>query len=283
MSMNEISLAIDRFMDLTAWEMTPPRAYGPFHLIFTFVGIALCIFLAYKLRNLSERGHRILMFCVGLTLLIFEVYKQLFHYYHINDHEYNFGIFPFHLCSVPMYLCLIVPFLKKGKLQSGIYGFMTTFNLLGGIMTFIEPSGITLDHLTLTLHAFIWHMSLIFIGFYLIASGRFAKTSKDYWSAAVTFVVLCGVAFIINLSLWEVSDGGINMFFVGPRNSSLAVFKQISEAAGWYVSTLLYIPAVCAGAYLLYLPAHLYAKKKGMIGEVNESQPEKEKEECPVG
>ncbi len=274
--MDKISSAIESFIELTAWEMTPPQAYGPFHLIFTFVGLAVSVFLAYKLRNLSERGHRLLMFFVGLTLLILEVYKQLFHYYHIKDHEYNFGIFPFHLCSVPMYLCLIIPFLKKGKLQTGIYGFMTTFNLLGGIMAFIEPSGITLDHWTLTLHAFIWHMSLIFLGFYLIASGRFAKTSKDYWAAAITFVVLCVVAFVINLSLWEVSDGCINMFFVGPRNSSLAVFKQISEAAGWYVSTLLYIPAVCIGAYVIYLPAHLYAKKKGMLSLSN-NQSAKEK------
>jgi hypothetical protein len=43
------------------------------------------------------------------------------------------------------------------------------------------------------------------------------------------------------------------MFFVGPSNSSLAVFSWISETFGWYVSTLLYIPSVCLGAYLFFL------------------------------
>jgi hypothetical protein len=52
------------------------------------------------------------------------------------------------------------------------------------------------------------------------------------------------------------------MFFVGPKNSSLAVFKEISQKFGWYISTLLYIPTVCLGAFLVYLPAHYYYKHK---------------------
>jgi hypothetical protein len=77
--------------------------------------------------------------------------------------------------------------------------------------------------------------------------------------------VLCAVAFTINVSLWEVSAGKINMFFVGPRNSSLAVFKDIAKNFGWYVSTFIYIPTVALGAYLIFLPAHIYAKKKKLI------------------
>jgi len=253
---------MDRFMAATAWEMTKPVAYGAFHLIFTFVGLAISIFLAYKLRGLGERGHRTVLFCTGMMLVITELYKQFFYYFHLEDNQYNFGIFPFHLCSVPMYLCIIAAFIKNGKVRDGICGFMSTYNLLGGIMAFIEPSGINHSYLTLTLHAYVWHMSLVFIGIYLIASGRFAKTKKDYVSATVTFVALCAVAFIINVSLREVSGGGINMFFVGPSNSSLIVFKWISEKFGWYVSTLLYIPTVAAGAYLIYLPAHLWAKHR---------------------
>ncbi len=260
--MDSLSDCLDRFVEFTAWEMTKPKAYGPFHLIFTFAGVSLLLLLAWKLRNISERGNKILLISVSSFLIITEVYKQLFYYFHMENEEYNFGIFPFHLCSVPMYLCLIAALIKPGKIRDGMYSFMTTFNLLGGIMAFIEPSGIVHGHLTLTIHAFLWHLTLIFVGAYLLMSGRYAKTNKDYWGAVATFVVLCVIAFCINLSLWEVSDGGINMFFVGPRNSSLIVFKQISERFGWYVSTVLYIPTVCLGAYLVFLPAHLRYKKK---------------------
>ena len=260
--MNSLVRIVDKFMEFTAWEMTKPKAYGAFHLIFTFVGFSVLIFLAWKLRNLSERGNKILLISVSMFLIITELYKQLFYYFHMENEKYDFGIFPFQLCSVPMYLCLIAALIKPGKLQNGMYSFMTTFNLLGGLMAFIEPSGIVHDHLTLTLHAFLWHLSLVFIGAYLLFSGRGAKRFKDYRGAVFTFVSLCVVAFIINVSLWKASEGNINMFFVGPRNSSLVVFKQISEKFGWYVSTLLYIPTVCLGAYFVYLPAAFYYKKK---------------------
>ncbi|MBQ8497909.1 MAG: YwaF family protein [Clostridia bacterium] len=262
---------LSRLMELTAWEMEKPKAYGPFHLTFTIVGVALSILLARKFRNVSEKGNRIILFSTGMFLLITEIYKQLFYYYYIGNGSYQWWIFPFQLCSVPMYLCIIAAFLKPGKVQSGMYHFMTTFNLLGGIMAFIEPSGIVHKYWTLTLHAFLWHMALIFIGAYLIASGRFAKTRKDYVSAMIVFLVLAAFAFSINLIFWDASGGSINMFFVGPKNSSLIVFKQISEKFGWYISTLLYIPVVCLGAFIVYLPAHFYDKhRKKKMKPVNE-------------
>jgi hypothetical protein len=144
-----------------------------------------------------------------------------------------------------------------------MYHFMTTFNLLGGLMAFIEPSGIVHEYWTLTLHAFIWHMCLVFVGFYLIASGRCAKTRKDFLYAIITFLVLCVIAFCINLIFWEASKGDINMFYVGPRYSPLIVFKDISQKFGWYVSTLLYIPVVTLGAFIIFLPVSIFAKKKG--------------------
>lgn len=263
--MQNVVAFLESFLEWTAWEMTKPRAYGPFHIVFTLVGLSVSLFAAYKLRHTGERGNRIVLLCSGLFLILTEVYKQLFYFYCIEDHAYRWGIFPFQLCSVPMYLCVIAALIKPCKLRDGMYGFMTTFNLLGGIMAFIEPSGIVHEYWTLTVHAFVWHMMLIFIGAYLIASGRFAKTWRDYRAAVFTFLALAALAFCINCIFRGVSDGGINMFFVGPGNSSLIVFKQISEAAGWYVSTLLYLPTVCLGALVVFLPAHFYAAKKGML------------------
>lgn len=259
--MKAFSIWLDQFMAETAWRMTPPTPYGPFHLSYAIVGFILCVFLAKKLRNLSDRGNRILLVGVGLFLAVCEVYKQLFHYYYIQDNSYAWWIFPFQLCSVPMYLCIIAPLLKKGKVQQGMYNFMMIYNLLGGFITFFEPSGIITQYWTITLHAFTWHMVLVFVGLYLAFSGRGGKEIKDYKMATVTFLVLCVVAFCINLLFWDESGGSINMFFIGPRESSLIVFKWISKTFGWYVSTAIYIPVVCLGSYLIFLPFHLIDKK----------------------
>ena len=198
----------------------------------------------------------------GIFLLLSEIYKQLFYYYFIGQRSYQWWIFPFQLCSVPMYLCIIAPLLKPGKIQQGMYNFMMIYNLLGGFMAFVEPSGITHAYWTLTLHAFIWHMMLVFIGLYLAFSDRAGKTMKDYRAASVTFLCLSGIAFCINLIFWKAAEGDINMFFVGPRISPLIVFEWIAETFGWYVSTALYLPVVCLGAFLFFLPFHLHAKKK---------------------
>ena len=253
---------LDKLICATAWTMTEPAAYGPFHLIFAFVGLTVSILLARRLRKLGDKGNRILLLTCGFFLLISEVYKQLFYYYFMGEHSYQWWIFPFQLCSVPMYLCIIAPLLKPGKVQKGMYNFMMIYNLLGGFMAFVEPSGITHEYWTLTLHAFIWHMMLVFVGLYLAFSNRAGKTMADYKAASVTFLCLSVMAFCINLIFWNASEGTINMFFVGPRNSPLIVFEWIAETFGWYVSTALYLPVVCLGAFLFFLPFHLHAKKK---------------------
>ena len=253
---------LEQFINATAWPMTEPASYGPFHLIFAFVGLAAAALLARRLRRLSDKGNRILLLTCGIFLLLSEIYKQLFYYYFIGQRSYQWWIFPFQLCSVPMYLCIIAPLLKPGKVQQGMYNFMMIYNLLGGFMAFVEPSGITHAYWTLTLHAFIWHMMLVFIGLYLAFSDRAGKTMKDYRAASVTFLCLSGIAFCINLIFWKAAEGDINMFFVGPRISPLIVFEWIAETFGWYVSTALYLPVVCLGAFLFFLPFHLHAKKK---------------------
>lgn len=261
-AMNAFWNWLDGIISSTAWTMTPPKAYGAFHLLFTLFGVAACVWLAWKLRKIGDRGNRAVLIGTGVFLLVCEIYKQLFYYFYIGNNSYQWWIFPFQMCSVPMYLCILAPLLRKGKVQKSMYSFMMIYNLLGGAMAFIEPSGIIHSYWTLTLHAFIWHMTLVFIGLYLVFSNRGGKTMQDYRLASLNFLVLCGIAFCINLLFWEASGGSINMFFVGPKESSLIVFKQIAQNFGWYVSTLLYIPVVCLGAFLIFLPIHLLAKRE---------------------
>lgn len=255
---------LDALITATAWKMIKPPSYGWFHILFTLIGFVICGIAAWKLRKVSEKTNKIILIGCGAFLLICEVYKQLFYYFYLSSNRYDWGIFPFHLCSVPMYLCLIAPLLKPGKVQKGMYSFMMIYNLLSGAISFTEPSGLLHDYWTLTLHAMIWHMMIVFVGLYLYLSNRGGNTLKDYKNATVTLLCLCALAFCINLIFRDVSNGSINMFFVGPSNSSIIVFKQISEMFGWYYSTALYIPALCLGGYLVFLPKYLINKKKAL-------------------
>ena len=242
--------------------MEPPPAYGAFHILFTLIGFALCGFSAWKLRNASDRTAGLILFVCGLMLSLSEVFKQFFCYYVISDNTYHWGEFPFQLCSVPMYMCLIAPWLRPGKLQRALYSFMVLYNLLGGAIAFAEPSGLLHGHLFLTVHSCVWHMLLVFVGLFLCLSGRGGTQPRDYAAATRIFLLLCAAAFALNCFVQFGLGQEMNMFFVGPGNSPIVVFKQLSEWFGWYVSTPIYIFAVCLGAYLLFVLIYWLSNRK---------------------
>ena len=103
---------ISRLLTLTAWSMTPPAVWSPFHLAFMLIGILLAAFAAWKLRTRSEAFRLHLLFACGVFLAFSEVYKQLFLYYIENNQHYDWWYFPFQLCSLPMYLCLLLPLFR---------------------------------------------------------------------------------------------------------------------------------------------------------------------------
>lgn len=242
---------LDKWITATAWKIPTPKPYGTFHLSFTLIGFLVCGLLAYRLRNISPKASRRLLVSIGVFLMITEVYKQLLYCLTIHESGYPWWIFPFQLCSIPMYLCIITPLLKPGELQKSLYTFMMLYNLLGGGISFAEPSGLLSQYVFLTAHSMVWHMLLVFVGLFLMFSGLGGRTAKDYHHSTCVFLSLCVIAFTINLVFRDVSGGSINMFFLGPSQTSIAVFKQISQRFGWYVSTAIYVPAICFGAYLI--------------------------------
>lgn len=253
----------------TSWKMSLFRAYGWQHLLIISVGLFLCIFFAYKFRKINEKQNDRLLFGVGVFLLVSELYKQLFYYFYIGGGIYPWWIFPFQLCSVPMYILMMLPFIRNASIKRGMYNFMATYNLLGGFLSLFEPSGLTHEYVTLTTHAFIWHLMLVFVGFYLIASNRCINDIKGYRYATYTFLTLCVIAFIINLILRDVSNETVNMFFVGPSNNPIMVYKDIAKSYGWKIATLIYIPTVCLGAFIVFYIIKLIKKRFFINGSID--------------
>ena len=239
------------FFAWTAWEMEKPAAYGWFHILMTLGLLAATVAGAYALRRTNERQNRIVLGCVGLFLLITEVYKIAFHMT-VNPYDWGFwGAFPFQLCSVPMYLCIVCALCKNERVNRWMYEGMFAVNMVGGIMAFVEPSGIQHGYVTLTLHAYIWHMLLIFIGLYLYMSRRVCTDRLCYPRALVMYFIVAAVAQGCNLIFGD----KINCFYISPyKQSPLAVFKDIYASAGWLANMLLMFLAIAlASAAVCYV------------------------------
>lgn len=247
------------FLQWTAWTMEKPAAYGLFHFAFTLILLVVTVFAAWRLRNTGEKGNRIVMGAVGGFLLLTEVYKILFHIY-VNPYDWGFwGCFPFQLCSVPMYLSLLCAFIKNEKVNAWLYEFMFAVNMFGGLMAFIEPSGIQHGYVTLTVHAYIWHMLLIFLGLYLYFSKRACMDRGSYKKAAAAYLVSCAVAQALNL----IFAGKINCFYISPYiQSPLAVFKNIYATCGWFVNMVLLILALLIASAAVYYIGYFFRIKE---------------------
>ena len=155
-----------------------------------------------------------------------------------------------------MYLCLIIPFIKNESIKRPLYMFLCTYNLLGGFVAMFEPSGLSHEYWTLTLHAYIWHLLLVFVGFYIIASGRGAKTPlEDFYKSFVVFFFLCVVAQIINIVF---RDTGLKMFYISPYNPTpIIIFKSIEERFGWAFNMIVYCTTLSIGAYVFNILGYL--------------------------
>ena len=169
---------------------------------------------------------------------------------YVNPYNWGFwGCFPYQLCSVPMYLSLFCAFCRNKKLNSWLYEFMFAVNMFGGMMAFIEPSGINHAYWTLTLHAYIWHMLLIFIGLYLYFSKRACMDKHSYKKGIVCYFASAALAQGLNVAF----AGKINCFYLSPFvQSPLAVFKDIYAACGWLVNMLLMLLAITLASAIVY-------------------------------
>ena len=236
---------IKTLLQASAWPIQTPEPYSAFHILLCAAGIPLAVFLARRLARTGTHPCGVLFIC-GLVLAVSELYKQGFLYFVAGQGRYNWWYFPFQLCSVPMYLCLILPLFKHTphcRTEKCICTFMQDFALLGGVMALAEPSGLMHPYLLLTLHGFLWHFMLIFIGLYCAMTGLGGRTPGDFVSMLPLFLACICIATFINVASHPY--GNADMFYISPYYpNGQIVFHQIALTIGTAAGNLLYLAAM---------------------------------------
>lgn len=249
-----MELLIVNLLKKTAWPMAMPKPYSLFHIVFSLTGIAIAAAGARILARSSghsdrQASFRILFFC-GLLLAAGELYKQLFLYYIVYGGQYDWWYFPFQLCSTPMYLCLLMPFISRREtFRQTACTYLQDFGLLGGIMALAEPSGLLHPYWTLTLHGLLWHIVLIFIGLYAAYSGLSDTSGKGYRNTLPLLGAFCLIATVINVA----THGAADMFYIAPYYPvTQVVFHSIALRFGNVVGIGVYLFSLCAGGYICH-------------------------------
>ncbi len=201
--------------------------------------------------NMSERTASRILFLAGLALAIGELYKQIFLIVFINQGSYDWWYFPFQLCSMPMYLCLIQYPLRSSRLRGVICTFMRDFHIMSGIAALAVPEGFSHIHWTLTLHGYCWHILLILIGLFCHATGLTDNSWQGYLRTLPLFALCCGIATVINL--FAPGHGTADMFYISPYHPSVQpIVHDLALKIGILPADLLYLAAICLGAAIVH-------------------------------
>lgn len=240
--------------------------FSVFHIITSLACIILAVllarFIAIRLSDIcydmNNQGRKIIIRILsgcGWFLLITEIWKQLFIFYIVNDGVYDFWFIPFQLCSVPMYLCILLPFVSQ-RLQRTFLSFMASYTFISAICTFIYPEDLLRPYLLLTLHGFIWHGILMFISLLIVFSGLADLSSFGFWRATTLFLLLSSLAIILNIIAepFAVSahEHGAphsypNMFYMNPYHiSSQPFIDSIQKECGIPAGIAIYAAAIIA-------------------------------------
>lgn len=233
------------FLKWTHVTVETPKAFGVFHLAFTFGGITAIILVLFLLRKGGEKQHRIVFLAVGIFLLIIEIYKQLYLTFVVSGY-YRWDKFPFHMCSIPMYFCLIVPFLKPGKIRTGMLGVLATYGLVSGISVLAAPLTSFSENLTMNIHTLLWHVILLFLSVYTLSKGLGCKNFKEFLYSFYIFLALMIVALIMDLIAYPLLQAAgssltFNMFFVSP----------------YYITPLILLNSIQKINYVLFLISYI--------------------------
>ena len=191
------------------------------------------------------------LLCTGLFLCAAEIWKQLYLYF-VVFHSYRVWYLPWQLCSMPIYLCLaygLLPF----RAQRCIATFLADYGMLGGIAALIVHSGFTFpDHPLLTLHGYLWHITLILLSLYITANHLSDTKRAGFRKTLPLFFTCAGIAELLNISLHRFGD--CDMFYISPYHlSSQPVFSDIDRLLGRIPGIFLYLAAVICGAFLIHL------------------------------
>lgn len=242
-----------------AWTMEKPAFGGAWHLCFLIFGLIACVVGAWLLRKTTDKQAKWIVFACGVALLLFETCDQLFWFFYLGDGvHYQWWLFPFQLCDAPIYLCLIFAFMKDNPVKRAVYNCLATYNLFGGFVSIIERSGLSFEYVILSVNGYTSHLLLVFLGMYLVASGRACKGWKDWFLGMAAFFTLCSLAQILNVIF---QDKPTFLFYISPYLSTpLAVFHDIEASIGWFGNMCLYLLALSIAAVIMFLVG-MYGRK----------------------
>lgn len=253
---------IEKFIDSLMGLMEPPTSYGWFHILFVVLIIALIVFLCVKFRDSSEKSVNTICLIGWSIMVLFELYKQIVFSFDgssgVGVWDYQWYIFPFQLCSTPLYLLPFIIFLKEGKVRDSVIAYMMTFSLFGGLATFVYPEQVFVKLIGINIQSLVHHGLQIALGIFLFAHNRKRVNVKFIVKGFIVFAIMMAIALTLNIVVYNIFTArGIgdtfNMFYIGPYfDCSLPLLSIMYPYMNKILFIILYFVCFCLIAVIMY-------------------------------
>lgn len=248
-------------LNILQGEMEQPGMYGWFHLLWfglsILAGILLCVFL----KDGTERQVRAVVLTVTVIVAVLEIYKQIVYTFSYTDGtfttDYQWYIFPWQFCSIPMYVGLLAGLTPKGRIHEASCSFLATYAMFAGLCVMLYPNTVFIDWIGVNIQTMFCHGSMLTVGIYLLYTGYVKRSHRTILKAIPVFAAAVGVAVVLNEIFFHTSlTGGeeVNLFFISPHaEPSLPVYSLVQAVVPYPWCLVIYIAAFSLAAYLILL------------------------------
>lgn len=245
-------------------DMEEPTSYGWFHLVFIALVVGATVLLCVmSKKDKNENAARRLVLITSIVVIALEIYKQINYSFSYSGEsiafDYQWYIFPFQFCSMPMYIGLLAGLLKKGKLQAALYSFLATYALFGGLCVFAYPEQVFISTIGINIQSMVCHGLMIVVGAYLLYTGCVKFEHKTMLRAMSVFAVCIICAMVLNEIAYFsglLDNETFNMFFISPHcEPSLPVYSLVQAEVPYPWCLFIYFAGFSAAAYIILLAA----------------------------
>jgi len=239
--------------------MDIPTLFGWFHLLWLLITIILMAII-YKYK--SRINEKLVYGLYGFGSLIFELIKQYMWNFNFVDGKlvfsYGWYNFPFQLCSTPMYVAIILFFLKESKLKDLLINYLSYFTIISALAVIVYPGLVFCEYTLVNIQTMYLHCGSLILSMYLIFNNKEDKSIKGVIKGLKVFIVMVSIALILNIVVYNafnlVNEPGqvFNMFYISPYYDSWIIgFSYLWKVLPYPLFLLIYVLAFVVGALII--------------------------------
>lgn len=242
-------------------DMPTPTLYGWYHLMWLGIMVAATVFLCRKFGRSSDKTIGRVVFFTAVIVALFEVYKQVNYTFVVEDGkintDYQWYIFPFQFCSMPMYVGLLTGVFRKGRVHNALYAFLSTYAIFAGLCVMAYPGDVFTSTIGVNIETMFCHASMIPIGILLMYSGKVEVKHRTILKAIPVFVSALFLANLFNEIAYFsglLERESFNMFYISRHlEGHLPVYSNVQAVVPYPFCLIIYILGFTLAAYIMML------------------------------